>query len=99
MIFVPSSHCFLSFLKTFCFLTFPFLLLLVWFSLGKPGPNGEVNMKQNYATWDARKSMPNGQGPMYDEIPYGDGPGPRGPIPELPQHYAQVPKVPQRQGF
>ena len=79
------------------------MLLLVLVSLGKNGgPNGEVYVKQNYSTWDPRKSVGganNGQGPMYDEIPYGDGPGPRGPIPELPQHYAQVPKVPQRQGF
>ena len=82
---------------------FIFLLLLVLVSLGKNGgPNGEIYVKQNYSTWDPRKSVGganNGQGPMYDEIPYGDGPGPRGPIPELPQHYAQVPKVPQRQGF
>ena len=35
---------------------------------------------------------------MYDEIPYGDGPGPRGPIPDVPQHYAQVPRIPTRQG-
>ena len=35
----------------------------------------------------------------YQEIPYGDGPGPRGPIPDVPQHYAQVPPVPQRQGL
>ena len=50
-----------------------------------------------YSTWDPRKSQ--GQnGPTYDEIPYGDGPGPRGPIPDVPQHYAQVPAVPTRQG-
>ena len=35
----------------------------------------------------------------YQEIPYGDGPGPRGPVPDVPQHYAQVPPVPQRQGW
>lgn len=41
-----------------------------------------------------------GQGEApYQEIPYGDGPGPRGPMPDVPQHYAQVPPVPQRQGW
>ena len=34
----------------------------------------------------------------YDEIPYGDGPGPRGPVPDVPADYAQVPAVPQRLG-
>ena len=56
-----------------------------------------------YATYDPRKGTHvagNGGGDHpYQEIPYGDGPGPRGPIPEVPQHYAQVPPPPQRQGM
>ena len=54
-----------------------------------------------YATYDPRKGThvaANGGDHPYQEIPYGDGPGPRGPIPEVPQHYAQVPPPPQRQG-
>ena len=55
-----------------------------------------------YATYDPRKGThvagAGGDHP-YQEIPYGDGPGPRGPIPEVPQHYAQVPPPPQRQGM
>ena len=62
------------------------------------GKNGAEVYGKGYATWDPRKSVGNGQGPTYDEIPYGDGPGPRGPIPDVPQHYAQVPAPPQRQG-
>ena len=56
-----------------------------------------------YATYDPRKGTHvaggNGGDHPYQEIPYGDGPGPRGPIPEVPQHYAQVPPPPQRQGM
>ena len=55
-----------------------------------------------YATYDPRKGThvaANGGDHPYQEIPYGDGPGPRGPIPEVPQHYAQVPPPPQRQGM
>ena len=53
-----------------------------------------------YSTWDPRKQSLQAQGEHpYQEIPYGDGPGPRGPIPDVPQHYAQVPPVPQRQGW
>ena len=55
-----------------------------------------------YATYDPRKGTHvagNGGDHPYQEIPYGDGPGPRRPIPEVPQHYAQVPPPPQRQGM
>jgi hypothetical protein len=64
------------------------------------GKNGDATYaaKAAFATWDPRKSQGQPYDVHYDEIPYGDGPGPRGPIPEVPQHYAQVPPVPQRQG-
>ena len=59
--------------------------------------NGEMYgaARQSYATWDPRKQ---GERHQYDEIPYGDGPGPRGPVPDVPADYAQVPAVPQRLG-
>ena len=77
-----------------------FFCFLIPLFVDIPGKASNVNdvygaAKQSYATWDPRKSQ---AGPTYDEIPYGDGPGPRGPIPSVPQHYAQVPPVPQRQG-
>ena len=59
-------------------------------------PLGKAGVAAGYSTWDPRKQQ--GDHP-YQEIPYGDGPGPRGPIPEVPQTYAQVPPVPQRQGW
>lgn len=70
-----------------------FLVLrcFISFDLGKNGA------APGYSTWDPRKQQ-QGEQP-YQEIPYGDGPGPRGPIPDVPQHYAQVPPVPQRQGW
>ena len=63
--------------------------------------NGDVYGRPSYATLDPRKQSMSHQYegmPQYDEIPYGDGPGPRGPIPEVPADYAQVPAVPLRQG-
>ena len=71
---------------------FIFLSFIFGLNLGKG--QDVYAARAAYNTWDPRKS----QGPTYDEIPYGDGPGPRGPIPDVPSHYAQVPPVPQRQG-
>ena len=54
-----------------------------------------------------------GEGPQYDEIPYGDvgppmvaegaaggavGHSGKGQLPEVPADYSQVPELPQRQG-
>ena len=69
--------------------------------LTKLGKNVDVYAQRAaYSTWDPRKQSLAAQGEHpYQEIPYGDGPGLRGPIPDVPQHYAQVPPVPQRQGW
>ena len=71
------------------------------FYLFTTGKGGDVYAQRAaYSTWDPRKQGMPAQGEHpYQEIPYGDGPGPRGPIPDVPQHYAQVPPVPQRQGL
>jgi hypothetical protein len=66
------------------------------------GRNNNISKAQRaaYSTWDPRKQSMQAQGEHpYQEIPYGDGPGPRGPVPDVPQHYAQLPPVPQRQGW
>ena len=68
-----------------------FFLVLIISPLGKAGNAG------GYSTWDPRRQQ-QGDHP-YQEIPYGDGPGPRGPVPEVPQTYAQLPPVPQHQGW
>ena len=60
-------------------------------------PSGKAGNAGGYSTWDPRRQQ-QGDHP-YQEIPYGDGPGPRGPVPEVPQTYAQLPPVPQRQGW
>ena len=71
--------------------------LFLFTNLGKQ----TADQMRAYATFDPRKGThvagAGGDHP-YQEIPYGDGPGLRGPIPDVPQHYAEVPPPPQRQG-
>lgn len=68
--------------------------------------SGHKNKASTYATYDRRASknggpMP-GEGPQYDEIPYGDvGPNfsGKGKLPQVPDDYSQVPQIPARQGL
>ena len=73
--------------------------------------NSKGGNKNGYSTLDPRK-MKGGEGPQYDEIPYGDvgppmvagatggatGHSGKGQLPEVPADYSQVPELPQRQG-
>ena len=81
----------------YLFITVIFIYFFLHANIGKNG-DATYAAKAAFATWDPRKSQGHTYDVHYDEIPYGDGPGPRGPMPDVPQHYAQVPPVPQRQG-
>ena len=76
----------------FLFIFFKVIFILISFK------HNSIIQYQTFYLYPFTGGAAGGEAP-YQEIPYGDGPGPRGPVPDVPQHYAQVPPVPQRQGW